>query len=103
MADRIEDGGPAFPVSAPLYEGGMTGMSLRDWFAANSVQPGAEELISHAGLETNTSGLVLADGSFKSFSSWWWTLPNAERFRLCSELRYEQADAMLSARQKGGA
>lgn len=45
MTDKIDDGGPAFPVTSPLYVSDGTpgsekmvrseldGMSLRDWFA----------------------------------------------------------------------
>ena len=32
------DGGPAFPVSPEIYNGtGLCGMSLRDWFAGQSL------------------------------------------------------------------
>lgn len=38
MADPIIDGGPAFPVAWPAPNAPETGMSLRDWFAANAPQ-----------------------------------------------------------------
>lgn len=39
MADKINDGGPAFPM--PISNGGysiIAGMSLRDWFAGMAMQ-----------------------------------------------------------------
>ena len=39
MSERINDGGPAFPVSPEIYNGtGLCGMSLRDWFAGQALQ-----------------------------------------------------------------
>ena len=39
MTDKIEDGGPAFPVDGAAFEyvGVETGMSLRDWFAGQAL------------------------------------------------------------------
>jgi len=44
----INDGGPAFPVPPIPWDGGFidsqcTGMSLRDWFAANASEQDIEE------------------------------------------------------------
>lgn len=38
MADKINDGGPAFPRSANDCDNGAPGMSLRDWFAGMAMQ-----------------------------------------------------------------
>jgi hypothetical protein len=34
---KIEDGGPAFPVSAESYRKSVPGMTLRDFFAAHAL------------------------------------------------------------------
>ena len=37
MSDK-NDGGPAYPVASDIYNGsGLTGMSLRDWFAGQAL------------------------------------------------------------------
>ena len=71
------DGGPAFPVTMPTPEGGITalGMSLRDSFALSI----AVGMAAHSG----TSGASYGPGEIASRS-------------------YEVADAMLAARAKGG-
>ncbi len=38
MSAKINDGGPAFPVNAEIYNGtGLCGMTLRDWFAGQAL------------------------------------------------------------------
>ena len=44
MSDRIEDGGPAYPVPGNQPHPQMNGMSLRDWFAGQAI---LEVLASH--------------------------------------------------------
>lgn len=39
MAERIDDGGPAFPVPEGALSNVEPGMSLRDYFAAAVVSP----------------------------------------------------------------
>jgi uncharacterized protein YodC (DUF2158 family) len=65
---KIDDGGPAFPVSQFSTEHGMT---LRDWFAGMALQG----ILAHPGIEPDDAN---RNGS--------------------SELAYEFADAMLKAR-----
>lgn len=86
MADRIEDGGPAFPLAdQPMpndqWQYGSPGMSLRDWFAGQAL---------------NGMGLwmPLYGGD---------TLSSRRAMDARALWAYEQADAMIAARQKGGA
>mgnify|MGYP000383067885 CR=1 FL=1 len=80
MADRIEEGGPAFPLAdQPMPNGrwqqGSPGMSLRDWFAGQALM---------AAWDARDKGYFKGDDSDMA------------------ECAYQIADAMLSARQKGG-
>ena len=87
-AKNINDGGPAFPHDGQHnYTGGMT---LRDYMAIHSSQPGVAEILTAAGL---------GEMSGTDFYSWWARLTNEERFALTSKVRYQQADAMLKARE----
>ena len=38
MSDKINDGGPAFPIQGGLGLNSTKGMSLRDWFAGMALQ-----------------------------------------------------------------
>ena len=38
MSEKINDGGPAFPLSGPLTTSDNLGMTLRDYFAAKAMQ-----------------------------------------------------------------
>lgn len=96
------DGGPAFPD--PARAGGNcmgVGMTLRDYFATHSVQPGCGEVASMAGL-VYRAGLVWADKdtSLGNFDSWFNALPLDERLSLFSRVKYAMADAMLAARSQ---
>lgn len=78
MSDKpINDGGPAFPLTLKdnyelghLYAQGVTGMSLRDYFAAKAMQ-----------------GMLCHQASFE----------NVEK---TAQWAYEQADSMLKAREQ---
>lgn len=70
MSEKIEDGGPAFPVPDEGQGWGAAGMTLRDWFAGQAL----------AGM--------LADPNVPG------------KPRQTSEAAYELADAMLAARAK---
>lgn len=104
-------GGPAFPLEK---SGGCPscgsagysvshGMTLRDYFAIHCDQPGEAEIVTAAGLKWD-QGLVVAqdrDGTVRrSFSQWWWTIPQSRRFELYAQVRYALADAMLKARDE---
>lgn len=71
MADKIDDGGPAYPHTNPDYDGNWDkepqrgGMSLRDWFA----------------------GQVISNMDFRG-----------ETPERAADWSYSVADAMLSAR-----
>lgn len=85
--EKINDGGPAFPEaigvspSGDVYPG-MSGMSLRDWFAGLAMQAMASnpELLAVV-----TSGSIL-DGS---------------AFDRMAKRAYHLSDAMLAERDKG--
>lgn len=93
----INNGGQAFPRTGTLYPDGTAwdvgsdGMTLRDYMAIHSTQPGVAEILTAAGLG-EMSGIA--------FHSWWARLTNEERFALTSKVRYQQADAMLKARRQ---
>ena len=70
MSDRIEDGGPAYPVSGDCFP--RVGMTLRDYFAAQVI------------------GAVIA--SFDKH------MPNAASIENFAAHSYRIADAMLAAR-----
>lgn len=73
MADTINDGGPAFPVQELNADGSpyalMTGMTLRDYFAAKAMQ-----------------------------GDWADSPPNPDYFSAAASRYYAMADAMLKAR-----
>ena len=66
---EINDGGPAFPVEWKTFNGGLGGMSLRDWFAGQAL----------AGLLANTECHATPEGYASD--------------------AYMQADAMLKAKE----
>lgn len=71
MTKQIEDGGPAFPVTAgqQVYSHGMT---LRDWFAGQAM-------------------IGLCSGINSSSDAW--------LINCAADLAYQIADAMLEARK----
>ena len=73
-----KDGGPAFPQQSigPEFPTGYCGMSLRDWFAGQALA-GAIQSYREGGCERTEKDLA--------------------------ESCYSAADAMLAAREKGGA
>lgn len=80
MTDKINDGGPAFPVISDAI-GHNAGMSLRD-AAALAALPYLQSAAMHA----------IKSGS----------VPLSDAARTVAEAAYEQADALLVARVKGG-
>lgn len=90
MADRIDNGGPAFPVAAEFFAGGdmatpaFPGMTLRDYFAAQAMQG---ELASMRDAEGEICGVSLdaSDDTLHRLTKHW----------------YRLADAMLRARGGG--
>lgn len=77
MNNKINDGGPAFPVSPEIYNGtGLCGMTLRDYFAA-------------AALQGNLASQSIDVGYYDGADSWNKAATDA----------YKAADAMLKARE----
>ncbi len=111
MNDTINDGGPAYPraVSINNESDRMNrraintdgGMSLRDYLAAHSVQPGAGEIAAVAGLTYRLGG-VWSDPSTRiaGFEEWFNGLPLDERLRLFACVKYAMADAMVAERAR---
>lgn len=73
MSAHTKDGGPAFPSHGSMGEVSHEGMSLRDYFAAKAM----------VGLMTMCAGKAQDLGGADD----------------CARLAYEQADAMLKARE----
>lgn len=99
MAERINDGGPAFPVPGLQHDEAFNGMTLRDYFAAHEpIHPTesigvmlAEELIGRKIPNPDTD----SDWSALAVVQFW---ADAE-----AAYRYMRADAMLRAREGGAA
>ena len=72
--DKINDGGPAFPVSKDVVYPQLNGMSLRDWFAGQALPVAWDAL---------DKGYFEADDYTKAVA----------------ECAYQMADAMLKARE----
>jgi|DEB19_MinimDraft_3_1074340.scaffolds.fasta_scaffold00018_50 hypothetical protein len=89
-------GGPAFPSTMTDDTLHVPGMTLRDYFAVHSTQPGVSEICSAAGVACDGQ-CVEVDGQHLRFDKWWQSLSNTRRFDLCAKVRYAQADAMLAA------
>ena len=90
MSDRIEDGGPAYPVPGDQPHPQMNGMSLRDWFAAHAPEPSESEIDRAYKLDKMRNP---------------YNEPHKPKLRSDLEIRaahrFAYADAMLAAR-KGG-
>lgn len=83
MAGQIKDGGPAFPIVGTHEQVLETGMTLRDYFAAQAIG-GLMSMIAAGKHELN-----FMDGA-----------TNEERLAVAG---YRVADAMLRAREGGAA
>lgn len=81
MADKINDGGSAFPQRAYGQPDQSPGMSLRDWFAGMAMQA----IVAHTELNDPDTGNL--NGT---------SVPSLVMF---AEFAYLQADAMLKARE----
>lgn len=88
MSNSIDDGGPAFPIPDSHYPNGQVqygsnGMSLRDWFAGQALS-GMQTQWRYIELYLTSCGSGKAK-DVREFMAW---------------ASYEQADAMLEARNK---
>lgn len=92
------DSPPAFPIpDVRTHDGfglreGSDGMTLRDWFAGVLSQPSEEAVQTQQSLDR---GRNPHNDSYKPALR--------TRDQIVAELRYQQADAMLAARARGGA
>ena len=99
-----ETGGPAFPTQEFVDGLGHSydyGMTLRDYAAIHTEQPGMAEICSEAGVYY-LNGAVWSDEATNlgTFDKWWMGLPQEKRFELNAVVRYKIADAMLAERAK---
>lgn len=101
-----ETGGPAFPfqcqgpTTAPEF---YYGMSLLDYFAVHSTQPGVVEVAKAAGVGIDTNHRVYLTEDAKagiSFNDWWISLTLERQCELSAAVRYAEANAMLKERSK---
>jgi hypothetical protein len=82
MSQRIEDGGPAFPITVPVeFQYAYDGMSLRDWFAGQALP-----------------AVIAATSAGQHHLQ---VEPEQTAERALADAAYKLADAMLAARQKG--
>ncbi len=79
---KIDDGGPAFPRTIHEMELDVPGMTLRDWFAGRAL-PYLQDAVKFG----------VKSGAF----------PIEEVAAIVADAAYQQADAMIAARAKGGA
>lgn len=92
---------PAFPTWGEAGDHIASGMSLRDYFAVHSTQPGMSEIAKAAGVGMDSSRRVYleADAPFgRHFDEWWGALSLQQQCDLSARVRYAQADAMLRVR-----
>lgn len=95
------DGGPAFPVPGLHADESFNGMGMRDYFAAKAIQPGVQELATAAGLVCPDGISIWSDGETRigNFNEWWRGMSNEERFALVAKVKFQEADAMIAARE----
>jgi hypothetical protein len=99
----IDDGGPAFPIGDQSLHPLLTGMSLRDYFAASAPMPEPADLYIALGWERD---LPIGDSDDIGGEQWkdtlmtrWHELPTGKRLAIECQYRYAFADAMLAARK----
>lgn len=80
---HINDGGPAFPVGTEIYQGaGLSGMTLRDWFAGQAL----------AGYLSNRVSMTAAIAESRE--------KNIQFPTYMARLSYEMAGAMIATRSQ---
>jgi hypothetical protein len=120
---KREDGGPAFPLCSAAVRAATEaleeipagkqrdmlvdrftdragGMSLRDYAAIHSTQPGIAEICKCAGIGFDGIRVYLTadDSAGQRFDDWWRSLSIERMCELSAMVRYAQADGMLKAR-----
>jgi hypothetical protein len=98
-------GGNWHAPNGEIVPGGATvrivdsGMTLRDYFAVHSVQPGQGEIAAMAGV-VYANGAIWSDSQTRigSFEDWFNSMPIGERLDLFSRVKFAMADAMMKAR-----
>lgn len=107
----VKDGGPAFPPNAGWRDNDpkCQGMSLRDYAAIHTEQPGMTEICDEAGVTFESKSGCVWDAPehhpgqrnrLGSFNQWWTGLSKERRYELNAKVRYAIADAMLKERDK---
>lgn len=68
MSDKINDGGPAFPLQSigPDFPPGYAGMSLRDYFAAKAMHALVQERCFPYDIDTGRLAYEIADAMLKA-------------------------------------
>jgi hypothetical protein len=116
MTEQRNDGGPAFPVECQWEHGvttpvrgvqtgnrtgWATGMSLRDYMAVHSTQPGIAELCKVAGVGFDGYKVytTASDEIGIRFDDWWRAMTLEQMCELSAKVRYAEADAMLKVRE----
>lgn len=94
------DNPEVFPQSAHP-DGPFGGMTLLDYFAVHSDQPGVSEVVAMAGHKTDGVRVYIGGSETgPTFNEWWNHLPLDERFKLTADVRFAMARAMLNARKE---
>lgn len=94
----------AFPIPLDDRPGAYPaepGMSLRDYFAIHSTQPGMAEIAKAAGVGMDKNRRIYTSADATTgihFDEWWQTLTLARQCELSALVRYAQADAMMVVR-----
>ena len=76
-----------------------TGLSIREYMAVHSTQPGVSEICAVAGVKCDGHTVYLEMRKY-SFNEWWETLPLTERLDLASKVRVMQADSLIRELEK---
>ena len=76
-------------------------ITLRDYMAIHSTQPGASEIVEMAGLFYRKNKVCDAHETILgTFNEWYESIGLNEALDLCSRVKYAQADSMLRVRSE---
>ena len=75
-------------------------ITLRDYLAIHSTQPGCNEICAIAGFHyADNQVWVDEKTSLGTFNQWFTSMPIEKQLDLCSKVKYAQADSMLRVRE----